>query len=80
MGRHKAIPAMSSRKLVRLILKAGAVFEREGKGDHSIYRREVEGRVYKAPVQMGKRELRPEYCLIVFKQLRFTDEEIDQLL
>jgi len=80
MGRRKSIPAMSSKKLVRLIYNGGAVFDREGKGDHTIYKREVAGRILKAPIQMGKEELRPEYCLIVFKQLGFTDEDIDRLL
>ena len=80
MGRRKTIPSMSSRKLVKILLKAGVEFDREGKGDHSIYKRRVAGRIYKAPIQMGKNELRPEYCLIVFKQLRFTDEKINELL
>ena len=39
MARHKRIPSMSSRKLVKLILKGGADFDREGKGDHRIYKR-----------------------------------------
>ena len=80
MGRRKPIPSMSSRKLIRLLSKGGAVFDREGKGDHTIYKRIVKDRIYKAPVQMGKPELRPEYCLIVFKQHGFTDKEIDRLL
>ena len=71
---------MPSRKLVKLLLQAGAEFDREGKGDHSIYRRVVDGVVLKAPVRMGQRELRPEYCLMVFRQLGLTDAEIDSLL
>jgi hypothetical protein len=71
---------MSSRKLVRLLRKAEAIRDREGKGDHTIYKRVVNNQIRKAPVQMGKRELPPEYCLIVFKQLGLTDEEIDNLL
>ena len=80
MARHKKIPSMSSRKLVKLILKGGAEFDREGKGDHTIYKRTVGDRIHKAPVLMGKSELRPEYCLIVFRQLKFSDEEINRLL
>ena len=71
---------MSSRKLVRLLRKAGATFDRWGKGDHAIYKREVNGIVRKAPVQMGKKELRPEYCLMVFRQLGMTNKEIDEVL
>lgn len=80
MPRRKRVPPMPSRKLVKLLLQAGAGFDREGKGDHSIYRRVVDGVVLKAPVRMGQRELRPEYCLMVFRQLGLTDKEIDSLL
>ena len=71
---------MSSRKLIRLVKKAGAVFDREGKGDHGIYKRVVEGRLLKAPILQGKSELPPEYCLMIFKQLGVTDKEINELL
>jgi predicted RNA binding protein YcfA (HicA-like mRNA interferase family) len=80
MPRKKRIPAMSSRKLVSLLRKAGAARDREGKGDHTIYKRIVNNQTRKAPVQMGKRELPPEYCLVVFRQLGLTDEEIDTIL
>jgi predicted RNA binding protein YcfA (HicA-like mRNA interferase family) len=76
----KAIPSMSSRKLVRLLRKGNAHFLRQGKTDHAIYERVVEGRRYAAPVQMGKRSLDPNYCKRVLRQLKFTDEEIDKLL
>ena len=39
----KAIPSMSSRKLVRLLRKGNAHFLRQGKTDHAIYERVVEG-------------------------------------
>ena len=74
------LPSMSSRQLVRLLEKAGAVFVRQGKTDHAIYSRIVEGKRYSAPVQMGKKTLDPIYCKRVLRQLRFTDEEIDELL
>jgi len=48
------LPSMSSSQLVRLPEKAGAVFVRQGKTDHSIYSRIAGGRRYSAPVQMGK--------------------------
>lgn len=53
---------MSSRELVRLLVKSGAYFKRHGKGDHDIVERIIGGRKRAAPIQMGKRELRPEYC------------------
>lgn len=70
---------MSSNKLMKLVEKAGAVFDREGRGDHAIYRREVEGRVKKAPILEAKSDLPGAYCLIVFKQLGLSDEEINRL-
>jgi predicted RNA binding protein YcfA (HicA-like mRNA interferase family) len=74
------LPSMSSRQLVRLLEKAGATFVRQGKTDHVIYSRIVEGRRYSAPVQMGKKTLDPIYCKRLFRQLRLSDEEIDKLL
>ena len=74
------IPSLSSRELVRLLEKGGAVFVRQGSTDHAIYSRIVEGRRYSAPVQMGKKTLDPIYCKRVLRQLKFTDEEIGQLL
>ena len=78
--KRRKIPAMSSRKLIKLPERAGAIFDREGKGDHGIYRREVKGKVMKAPVLQDKKELPPEYSLMVFKQLGLSDEEINELL
>ncbi|MDI6891048.1 MAG: type II toxin-antitoxin system HicA family toxin [Thermodesulfovibrionales bacterium] len=71
---------MSSRKLIRIVERAGAVFDREGKGDHVIYKRIAGGRLLKAPILQWKSELTPEYCLIVFRQSGLTDEEINDLL
>jgi hypothetical protein len=71
---------MSSRRLVRLVEKAGATFERWGKGDHAVYSRRVRGELRKAPIQMGKQSLPPEYSLIVFRQLGMTDGEINRVL
>jgi predicted RNA binding protein YcfA (HicA-like mRNA interferase family) len=77
---RRKIPAMSSKKLVKLVKEAGGYFVRHGKGDHDIYERIVGGVRRVAPIQMGKQELRPEYCLMVFRQLGVTDEEIDNVL
>ena len=74
------LPSISSNKLVKLLNKGGAVFVRQGKTDHAIYSRMVQGNRYSAPVQMGKKTLDPIYCKRIFRQLRFTDEEIERLL
>lgn len=74
------IPSMSSKKLLDLLEKGGAIFVRQGATDHAIYSRVVEGKRYSAPVQMGKKTLDPVYCKRVFRQLRFTDAEIEKLL
>jgi len=74
------IPSMSSQKLVDLLEKGGAVFVRQGATDHAIYSRVVEGKRYSAPVQMGKKTLDPIYCKRIFRQMKFTDAEIERLL
>ena len=51
------IPSFSSKGLVRLLEKGGAVFVRQGSTDHAIYSRIVKGMRYSAPVQMGKKTL-----------------------
>jgi predicted RNA binding protein YcfA (HicA-like mRNA interferase family) len=73
-------PSLSSKELVRLLEKGGAVFVRQGPTDHAIYARVVEGRRYSAPVQSGKKTLDPIYCKRVFKQLKFSDQEIESLV
>ncbi|RPJ57835.1 MAG: type II toxin-antitoxin system HicA family toxin [Dehalococcoidia bacterium] len=74
------MPSMSSRELTRLLESGGATLARQGKTDHAMYSRMVEGRRFSAPVQMGKKTLDPVYCKRVLRQLKFTDEEIEQLL
>ncbi len=74
------IPSMSSKELVKLLIKSGAFFVRQGKTDHAIYARMVDGKKYSAPVQMGKKSLNPVYCKRVFRQLKLTDSEINQIL
>jgi len=73
-------PSLSSKQLVKILQKGGAVFVRQGKTDHAIYSRIVEGKRYSAPVQMGKKSLDPIYGKRVLKQLQFTDDEIKELL
>jgi len=42
------LPSISSNKLVKLLNKGGAVFVRQGKTDHAIYSRMVQGNRYSA--------------------------------
>jgi hypothetical protein len=65
---------------VKLLEKGGAVFVRQGSSDHAIFARVIEGRRFSAPVQMGKKTLDPIYCKRVLRQLKFMDEEIEDLL
>jgi len=73
------IPSMSSKKLCKFLENGGAKFVRQGKTDHAIYSRTVEGKRYSAPVQMGKKTLDSIYCKRVLRQLKFTDEEISKI-
>ncbi len=73
-------PSLSSKELVRLLEKGGAVFVRQGSTDRAIYARRVEGRRYSAPVQTGKKTLDPIYCKRLFRQLKFLDQEIESLI
>ena len=77
---HSKIPSLSSKELVKLLEKGGAYFKRQGKTDHAIYERIVAGRRYASPVQMGKKSLDPIYCKRVFRQLQFTDKDIENVL
>jgi hypothetical protein len=63
-----------------MLEKRGATFVRQGKTDHAIYSRTIEGKRYSAPVQMGKKTLDPVYCKRVLRQLKFTDVEVEKLL
>lgn len=74
------IPSMSSKGFVKLLERGGAVFVRQGSTDHAIYSRIIKGKRYSAPVQMGKKTLDPVYCKRVLRQLKFVDEEIEELL
>jgi predicted RNA binding protein YcfA (HicA-like mRNA interferase family) len=69
------VPSMSSKELVKLLEKGGAVFVRQGPTDHGIYSRIIEGKRYSAPVQMGKKSLDPVYC----KYLQAAKECIDKI-
>lgn len=76
----KKIPAMSSKKFVALLEKGEVTFVRQRKTSHGIFQRIKGKRVYRAPVIMNKGELSPKYIKLVFRQLGFSDKEIDNLL
>ncbi len=71
---------MSSERFARLLERSGARLMRQRRTDHAIYERTGHGRVWRAPVQMGKSELSPKYIKRVFRQLGYTDEEIVEAL
>jgi predicted RNA binding protein YcfA (HicA-like mRNA interferase family) len=76
----KNIPFLKPKELIKFLEKAGCTFHREGKGDHCLYTREVEGKKRVVPIDMGAREMSPGYVLRIFRQFGFTDEEIESLL
>ncbi|OHC02213.1 MAG: hypothetical protein A3H23_05390 [Planctomycetes bacterium RIFCSPLOWO2_12_FULL_40_19] len=74
------IPSMSSKQFIKLLEKGGAIFVRQKRTDHAIYSRYYNDRRYSAPVLMGKKTLDPNYCKRVFRQLKFSDEEIAKVI
>ena len=74
------VTSRSRKELCKLLKRGGAKFTRQSRTDHAIYFRIVEGKRYSAPIQMRKKTLDPIYCKRVLRQLKFTDEEISQLL
>ncbi|MGD1911893.1 MAG: type II toxin-antitoxin system HicA family toxin [Rivularia sp. (in: cyanobacteria)] len=76
----KNIPSLKPKELIKLLLQGGCTFYREGKGDHSLYTREVEGVRRVVPIDMGAKEMSPGYVLRIFRQFGFSDEEIESLL
>jgi predicted RNA binding protein YcfA (HicA-like mRNA interferase family) len=76
----KNIPALKVKQLIRLLESSGCSFYREGKGDHKLYVRYVEGRKRVAPIDMGQKEFSPPYVLRILRQFGFSDKEIEGLL
>ncbi len=76
----KNIPSLKPKELIRILGKGGCKFYREGKGDHRLYIREMEGKKRIVPIDVGLTELSPPYVLRIFRQFGFTDEEIQKLL
>ncbi|MCX6699320.1 MAG: type II toxin-antitoxin system HicA family toxin [Methanomicrobiales archaeon] len=71
---------MSSRKFARLLAQGNAKIVRQRGTSHAIFEREIEGRIFRAPVITAKAELSSVYMKLVMHQLGFTDEEIDTFL
>lgn len=76
----KNIPSLKPKQLIKLLEEGGCTFYREGKGDHSLYTRVVEGKTRVVPIDIGAGEMSPAYVLRIFRQFGFADEEIDNLL
>ena len=76
----KNVPSLKPKELIRLLERGGCIFYREGKGDHRIYIRHLEGRKRVVPIDMGAGELSPAYVLRIFRQFGFTDKEIEDLI
>jgi len=76
----KNIPSLKPKELIKILKKGGCQFHREGKGDHRLYRREVQEQSRIVPIDIGAKEMSPAYVLRIFRQFGFTDEEIDDLL
>lgn len=76
----KNIPSLKPKELIKILEKADCTFHREGKGDHRLYTREVEGQRRVVPIDMGAGEMSPAYVLRIFRQFCFSDEEIENLL
>jgi predicted RNA binding protein YcfA (HicA-like mRNA interferase family) len=71
---------MSSQKLVKILNQGNARFVRQNGTSHAMFEREKDGRTYRAPVIMAKRDLSSKYVKLVLRQLGFTDAEVDALI
>jgi predicted RNA binding protein YcfA (HicA-like mRNA interferase family) len=76
----KHVPSLKPRELIKLLEKAGCSYYREGKEDHRLYMRVVEGRKRVVPIDMGANELSPVYVIRIFRQFGFKDNEIQNIL
>lgn len=76
----KNVPSLKPKQLIKLLEQGGCTFYREGKGDHSLYIRMIEGNRRVVPIDIGAKEMSPAYVLRIFRQFGFTDAEIEDLL
>ncbi|MEG4801077.1 type II toxin-antitoxin system HicA family toxin [Microcoleus sp. ARI1-B5] len=76
----KNLPSLKPKALIKILEKNGYQFYREGKGDHRLYVREIEGQKRVVPIDIGAGEMSPAYVLRIFKQFGFTDPEIEGMI
>jgi len=75
----KSVPSLKPRQLIKVIEQNGCKFYREGKGDHRLYMRIVEGKKRIIPIDIGAGEMSPAYVIRILRQFGFTDSEIDNI-
>ena len=76
----KNIPSLKPKQLIRILESTDCQFHREGKGDHRLYSRVIDGKTRVVPIDIGANEMSPAYVLRIFRQFGFTNEEIQSLL
>ena len=76
----KNVPALKPKQLIKLLQSAGCTFYREGKGDHVLFVRQMQGIKRVVPIDMGCGELSPPYVLRILRQFGFTDDDIENIL
>jgi predicted RNA binding protein YcfA (HicA-like mRNA interferase family) len=76
---HRKLPSLKPKKLISALIMNGCSYYREGKGDHTLYVREINNEKRVVPIDMGKNELSPLYVLRILRQFGFTDEEITNM-
>ncbi|WP_293347370.1 MULTISPECIES: type II toxin-antitoxin system HicA family toxin [unclassified Microcoleus] len=76
----KNLPSLKPKALIKILEKNGCQFYREGKGDHCLYMREMEGQKRLVPIDIGAGEMSPAYVLRIFRQFGFTDSEIEGMI
>ncbi|MEG4320766.1 MULTISPECIES: type II toxin-antitoxin system HicA family toxin [unclassified Microcoleus] len=76
----KNLPSLKPKALIKILEKNGCQFYREGKGDHRLYMREIEGQKRVVPIDIGAGEMSPAYVLRIFRQFGFTDSEIEAII
>lgn len=76
----KNVPSLKARQLIRLLEAGGCEFYGEGRGDHKLYVRHIEGKKRVVPIDMGEREFSPPYVLRILRQFGFSDGDDDRII